>query len=423
MALKDNASLALIPAAYKTSKIYSAIPTDGDGDFTFTRSGSATRVNKAGLVETMATNVGRLNYDLTNGTPASCPSLLLEPSRTNDATYSSDISSWVSVGSPTITSNINVAPDGSNNADGIQDTTGGSFKRITRTISVSANSTYTGSVFVKKEISETAYGGIMLDFINGTRKSTWVIFDAVNGTANNSTNSTITPNIKIEDFKDYWRFSVTATDTGSNTSLIFGYFATLSTSSSGSIGTGIGSVRTIWGLQLEQGSYPTSYIPTSGNAVTRAEDNAFNGGTDSVFNLTEGTLFFDVEVFRPINDSQRLLSLSDGGSNNRILAIPKDTENTMRYFFSFGGSTTETTPAFTYNTRQKIGIAYGGGNIKIYRNGSQQSSLTATTTFTDLDRINFSDADNDPKATAKIYETLYFNTKLTDAQLIELTSL
>ena len=42
MALKDNASLALIPAAYKTSKVYSALPTDGDGDFTFSRTGSAT---------------------------------------------------------------------------------------------------------------------------------------------------------------------------------------------------------------------------------------------------------------------------------------------------------------------------------------------------------------------------------------------
>ena len=46
MGLKDTASLALIPAAYKTSKIYSALPTDGDGDFTFTRSGNATRVTK-----------------------------------------------------------------------------------------------------------------------------------------------------------------------------------------------------------------------------------------------------------------------------------------------------------------------------------------------------------------------------------------
>ena len=64
MGVKDTANLALIPAAYKTSKVYSALPTDGDGDFTFTRSGSGTRINKAGLIETMATNVSRLNYRL-----------------------------------------------------------------------------------------------------------------------------------------------------------------------------------------------------------------------------------------------------------------------------------------------------------------------------------------------------------------------
>jgi hypothetical protein len=51
MSLLDNASLFLTPNAYKEGKLYSVIPSDGSGDFTFTRATTATRVNSDGLVE------------------------------------------------------------------------------------------------------------------------------------------------------------------------------------------------------------------------------------------------------------------------------------------------------------------------------------------------------------------------------------
>jgi hypothetical protein len=35
MSFFSEASLAMIPSGYKTSKVYSAIPTSGDGDLTF----------------------------------------------------------------------------------------------------------------------------------------------------------------------------------------------------------------------------------------------------------------------------------------------------------------------------------------------------------------------------------------------------
>ena len=50
--LIDQASLVMIPGAYKEGKIYSQLPTDGSGDFTFTRgTDTATRVNENGLIE------------------------------------------------------------------------------------------------------------------------------------------------------------------------------------------------------------------------------------------------------------------------------------------------------------------------------------------------------------------------------------
>ena len=72
--------LALIPAA-QGSKFYSVLPSDGVGDFDFTRASAATRVNKDGLIETVASGQSRLNYPLIDGVVNGCPSHLLEPSR------------------------------------------------------------------------------------------------------------------------------------------------------------------------------------------------------------------------------------------------------------------------------------------------------------------------------------------------------
>ena len=51
--LFDDASLAMIPSAYKDSKLYSIRPTDGSGDFIFSRGSNlaATRVDVNGLIE------------------------------------------------------------------------------------------------------------------------------------------------------------------------------------------------------------------------------------------------------------------------------------------------------------------------------------------------------------------------------------
>jgi hypothetical protein len=55
--------LTLIPAT-QGSKLYSVLPADGVGDFTFSRGSAATRINKDGLIETVASGVSRLNYPL-----------------------------------------------------------------------------------------------------------------------------------------------------------------------------------------------------------------------------------------------------------------------------------------------------------------------------------------------------------------------
>ena len=71
-------SLVIVPDRYKADKLYSQIPVDGTGDFTVVRGTTATRVNASGLIESVASDVPRLDY-----TGGGCPSLLVEPAATN----------------------------------------------------------------------------------------------------------------------------------------------------------------------------------------------------------------------------------------------------------------------------------------------------------------------------------------------------
>ena len=78
MSLYDDASLVLIPDGAKAGKLYSVKPTDGSGDFTFSRSTVANRIDGDGANEEMAIDLPRIDYR-----DGSCPDLLIEPERTN----------------------------------------------------------------------------------------------------------------------------------------------------------------------------------------------------------------------------------------------------------------------------------------------------------------------------------------------------
>jgi hypothetical protein len=91
--LLNSASLVLIPSGYKEDVVYSAVPTDGSGDLSFTRASNGTRVNSAGLVEV-------------------CPWNLLEQSEAF-----SNTSIWNVLNSASVSANTTTAPNGTTTAD------------------------------------------------------------------------------------------------------------------------------------------------------------------------------------------------------------------------------------------------------------------------------------------------------------------
>ena len=82
-ALYHLANFVFLPRAWKTSHLYVIKPTDGSADLSFTRAGTADRINAEGNSETMAANVPRIDWS----NDVTCPALLMDDTET--ATLSS----------------------------------------------------------------------------------------------------------------------------------------------------------------------------------------------------------------------------------------------------------------------------------------------------------------------------------------------
>ncbi len=211
--------LALIPAA-QGSKLFSVLPSSGVGDFDFSRSGKATRINSQGLIEEVANGVSRLNYPMIDGKVVGCPHHILEPARTNSLTYSEEFSNaaW-SKQDVTISSNSAISPDGSLNSDLLQETSANSIHYCREVLTVTSGVEFTVSFFAKKKD---------YDYIQYSRTadgSSYANFNIANGTIGNNSGADIL-NHQIEDYGNGW-YRCIANITTSSTSSGFGnYFDT-----------------------------------------------------------------------------------------------------------------------------------------------------------------------------------------------------
>ena len=224
------------------------------------------------------TDIPRLDYSY--GSPA----LLLEPQRTNFVKNSNVFTNTLwNKSSCTIISNYETSPEGVTNAT--QVTTVNSPAYVGQSISLTTGNVYTISAFVKRGTLRW----VRLSFVSSSETGAW--FDLENGVVGSRNANSISHS--IEDYGNGW-YRITNTfnayATGGNT------FIGFSDTDTGTAAVA-GQTVSIYGFQVEKGSYATSYIPTNSSTVTRLADVCNNAGDSTIFNDAEGVLYAEIKRF------------------------------------------------------------------------------------------------------------------------------
>lgn len=374
--LLQSASLLLAPSGYKSGKVYAEIPTNGNGDLTFTRASTAVRTNSAGLLESMATGVPRLSYMY-----GSCPSVLLEPQRTNLALWSEDFTNSVygktglSVSPNTIT-----APDGTLNADSLVEDTSTGLHFFSSTITVVSGSTYTGTIYLK---ANTRTRGRFRLNDTGGQPATDGNFDLSAGTISSGSITNVG--------NGWYRLSLTRL-MGSTS----GSFVLFLADSSGNISyTGNGSSLFAFGAQFEAGAYATTYIPTTTATVTRIADSFSRNNiyTNGLITSSGGTWFVELrnnaEYVKDSGDRGLFLDTSNTGNTNGFQFVHRNTGGiTQRILINkrIGGADTIIYQSSVATI--KIAIKWNGTSADIFANGTKVVTATSFTT-TAMEFLNF----------------------------------
>ena len=356
-------------------------------------------------------NIPRLDY--TNG---SCPSILVEPQRTNVLTYSNEFSNaaW-SKNTGAILANNATSLEGITNASklvGVALTTQQWTYRLNAPIV--SGSQYTFSIFAKKG----EYNFIQLRNLNNIDANT--VFDLNTGTVY----ITSTGTAKIENYGNGWyRCSVTATATGTGNSHIYVNLSTDGTGQQSFLGNGTSGVF-IYGAQHEIGSYATSYIPTTSASVTRNADVISKTGISSLIGQTEGTIFMDFTLLPNNSNNSYLFSISDGSSNN-IIRTEIYVDSPSIYQFRTGIATLGVSQgdAFTNITQpnNKMAISYKLNEVKIFLNGVLVATDTSVT-IPATSQVHIGNRNNTDLFIGSYYKSfVLFPTALTNAQLELLT--
>jgi hypothetical protein len=392
--------LALIPASQGT-KLYSVLPANGVGDFAFTRGSSATRINSQGLIETVASGVSRLNYPLIDGVVNGCPSHLLEPTRSNFITYSTlDFNGGVkpngwSIGFGTGTySYEQLEYKGQKAVKQTQITTGRSYLD-TGSITILANTEHNLKIqFILDECIADAND--IICSITGFGIGQLITFSDIDSDGilniNFTSTSTTIGNIRI---------------------------------GLGSSSNEDGGKSLAWAIpQLEQGSYATSYIPTTTSAVTRSAETANGAGDASTFNDSEGVLFAEISALADDVTSKRIVLSNGNSSNNRVIIEYDEIFGLVKFWVTGSGTTNgEIQISGVKKTElNKISVLYKTNVLKIYINGFNVGNGTGIVVPTGLDNLKFEQAIGGNNFYGNTKQIQYYDSALNDSDLEKLTS-
>ena len=318
------------------------------------------------------------------------PMMLIEPAATNLIVNSEDFSQDVVLSNCTVQSGF-TAPDASSNAYKLIEDNTNSLKlfNAVNNTATTASTSYSSSIFVKAgertKVRIYAYHltnqffAVDYDLVSNTALGTNVMNTQVDGHS-------------IEDCGNGWkRITVTGQKVASTYSWDVGVSPLDDSGNVTYQGDGTSGVY-IWGAQLEEGTVPTSYIPTSGSAVTRAADNLVIDGSDftDFYNQSEGTVYVET-VGREV-DFNYIYSISDGSISNRIAAIHHE----YHHLYVQTSGVLQGAPdagTFTAGTLCRYAASFKANDLRVVIDGGNVATDTNATIPT-VNKINIGSREN-----------------------------
>ena len=333
---------------------------------------------QAGILEDMP----RLDYS--GG--ASCPSLLLEPQRSNLITHSEYFGGYFNVTEINLSYNYAISPDGTLNANKV-------------TFPSTSNSMY------KSGLSYSGTHSISF-WYKGEGSNVGKTFDVrLQGTSANQ-------NIDVTLESGWKRFE--AQSDGLQILEITNRSATT---------IGAGSLL-LYGFQIEAGSYPTSYIPTYGSSVTRSEDVCGATGLSSVIGQTQGVIFMDF-IWSNSSPTGGDYALMVYGANTADFVSLNANGNTNQMLVYAGGSAVAAIGggSFVVGQRYKIALVYSENYFAYYINGVLKGTDTSGAVPNNLQSVRTETPFGLKTSSQKTQQLVFFPTALTDSECIALTTI
>jgi hypothetical protein len=343
------------------------VPGALDPRITFTRASTGTYFNSAGVMQTAAANAPRIEPR----------GLLIEEARTNLLFQSGDLSNtnYSSYQVATLTGNAVTSPDGA--LHGTQITTsgapGGQYNGPANPVVQTNGAVQTASCFFK-----WISGPTTLELAVAGQAS----FGDANGDRtvllNGQTGAFISKSVGVSSYSitsvgnGWWRVTGTFTPTVSNPNGAIAAY-----------GTTAGTTFAVWGIQMEAGAFPTSYVPTTTASVTRSADLA-SMPTAAWFSATNGT--YQAE-FIPNGVASGLPIIIGGNAGSPTIATGADSRLTAG--IRSGASVFSATgPLYTFGAVNKAAFAYLSGASNAAVNGTafgpNAAAFTVTGTVVEL---------------------------------------
>ena len=381
---------------------------------TFTRASTATFVGSNGLIQSAAINQARFDHDPVT---LACRGLLIEESRTNLCLHSNTFNNWTVTNSTVAVSSV-LTPEGTADAwKSVEDILLATHS-VARNFTPVSGTTYTMSVWLKSAENGFAFVGLA----GGGFTATFISVNLSTGAVTTATGSPVGA-ASVGYSNGWWRvsFSLAATASASSTINVRlsrdGDWANRSY-----LGNGVNGIY-VYGAQVEAGSFPTSYIPTTTASVVRSVDLCSITGSDFtlVYNQSEHTLFTEALAMSHANFGSYLSFDNGTALEQSSLAGFPSPNNAVCYEVDGNVVQAQVNNAITLNQNNKLAAGMKANSFQIALNntlGTEDTSGTMATATTF--KIGSSWSNNVINGTYK--QVKVFKKRLSNAKLQTLTT-